>query len=63
LPARTYGVLVCTEPIVGALIGFLVLQEALTPRIMLAILGVTVAAIGTTLLTPPPSQNIPPQEA
>ena len=63
LPARTYGVLVCTEPIAGALIGFLVLQEALTPRIILAILGVTVAAIGTTLLSPASTTPPPAQEA
>lgn len=63
LPARTYGVLVCTEPIAGAFIGYLVLHEALTPRIVLAIVGVTVAAIGTTLLTPPPSPPVASQEA
>ena len=63
LPARTYGVLVCTEPIAGALIGYLVLHEELTPRIVLAIVGVTVAAIGTTLLTPPPSPPVASQEA
>jgi inner membrane transporter RhtA len=49
LPAQVYGVLVCTEPIAGALIGYLVLHESLTPRILLAIIGVTVAAIGSTL--------------
>jgi inner membrane transporter RhtA len=62
LPARSYGVLVCTEPIAGAIIGYIVLQEALTPRIVLAILGVTVAAIGTTLFTPAHPAP-PPQEA
>jgi inner membrane transporter RhtA len=49
LPARVYGVLVCSEPIAGALVGFLVLDERLTLPAVGAIVGVTIASIGSTL--------------
>jgi len=49
LPARVYGVLVCSEPIVGALIGYVVLHERLTLATICAIVGVTVASVGATL--------------
>lgn len=49
LPPRVYGVLVCSEPIAGALVGFLVLNERLTLPAVGAIVGVTIASIGSTL--------------
>ncbi|MFM2309636.1 MAG: hypothetical protein RLY87_1758 [Chloroflexota bacterium] len=49
LPARVYGVLVCSEPIVGALIGYVVLHEQLTLATIGAVVGVTIASLGATL--------------
>ena len=49
LPPRVYGVLVCSEPIAGAIIGYVVLQERLTLATIGAIVGVTAASIGSTL--------------
>ena len=49
IPARTYGILVCTEPLVGAILGWLVLAEALNERAVLAIFGITIASLGSTL--------------
>ena len=49
IPTRTYGILVCTEPLVGALIGWIVLAEALNERTMFAIAGITIASLGSTL--------------
>jgi len=49
LPARVYGVLVCSEPIVGTVIGYVVLGEHLTLATIGAVVGVTVASIGSTL--------------
>lgn len=47
--ARTYGILVCTEPLAGAVIGWLILHEALNERAILAIIGITIASLGSTL--------------
>ncbi len=47
--ARTYGILVCTEPLVGALLGWIVLAEALNERAILAIIGITIASLGSTM--------------
>jgi inner membrane transporter RhtA len=47
--ARTYGILVCTEPLAGAIIGWLLLNEALNDRAILAIIGITIASLGSTL--------------
>lgn len=49
IPARVYGVLVCTEPIAGTIIGFVVLNELLSFQALLAVLGVTIASVGATL--------------
>lgn len=49
MPARIYGVLVCTEPIVGTIIGYAVLHEALSLQAIIAVLGVTIASVGATL--------------
>jgi inner membrane transporter RhtA len=49
IPARVYGVLVCTEPIAGTIIGFFVLNEMLSLQALLAVIGVTIASVGATL--------------
>jgi len=49
IPARVYGVLVCTEPIAGTFIGFMVLNEMLSLQALFAVIGVTIASVGATL--------------
>lgn len=49
MPARTYGILVTLEPAVSALVGALFLSQALTGRMTIAVVCVTLAAIGITL--------------
>lgn len=49
IPARVYGVLVCTEPIAGTIIGFIVLNETLSLQAFFAVIGVTIASVGATL--------------
>lgn len=46
LPTRVFGVLMSVEPVIAALIGFVVLREAIAPRALAAICLITVAAIG-----------------
>lgn len=46
LPARTFGVLMSLEPGIAALIGLLVLGEALSLRTILALACVTLATVG-----------------
>ena len=49
MTARAYGVVVTLEPVVAALVGAIVLGQALPPAALLAIACVTAAAIGVTL--------------
>ena len=49
MTARAYGVTVTLEPVAAALVGALVLGQALPPAALLAIACVTAAAIGVTL--------------
>jgi inner membrane transporter RhtA len=49
MPPRLFGVLMSIEPAIAALVGWLALSEALSLRSLLAILLVTVAAMGATL--------------
>lgn len=49
MTARAYGILVTLEPVTAALVGALVLGQALPPTALVAIACVTVAAIGVTL--------------
>ena len=49
MTARAYGVIVTLEPVVAALVGAIVLGQALPPAALLAIVCVTAAAIGVTL--------------
>jgi inner membrane transporter RhtA len=48
LPTRVFGVLMSLEPAVAALVGFIILSEALEMRAILAIFLVTVAAVGAS---------------
>ncbi len=48
LPTSVFGVLMSLEPAVAALVGFIVLSEALEPRAILAIFLVTGAAVGAS---------------
>ena len=50
LSARSYGVLMTLEPAIGALVGALMLGQAITLRMSAAIACVTLAALGITLL-------------
>lgn len=49
MPPRAYGILVTLEPAVAVLVGIVLLGEALTWRIGLAVACVSLAAIGVTL--------------
>jgi len=49
MTARAYGVMVTLEPVVAAMVGALVLGQALPPTALVAIACVTVAAVGVTL--------------
>ena len=49
MTARAYGVIVTLEPVVAAMVGALVLGQALPPMAVVAIACVTVAAIGVTI--------------
>jgi inner membrane transporter RhtA len=48
LPARVFGVLMSLEPAVAALVGFVVLGERLGLRALVAVLMVTIAAVGAS---------------
>ncbi len=58
MTARAYGVVVTLEPVVAALVGAVVLGQALPPSAIAAIACVTVAAAGVTLTDrrPPPPE-------
>lgn len=49
LPPRTYGVLVTLEPAVAMLVGMVVLGEAVSPGNVIAMVCVSVAALGMSL--------------
>ncbi len=53
LPARVFGVLMSVEPVVAALVGFVVLHEALGVRGLLALVLVTAATIGSARTAAP----------
>jgi inner membrane transporter RhtA len=48
LPTRVFGVLMSTEPVVGALVGLIFLGQLLDIRALVAIVLVTIAAVGAT---------------
>lgn len=49
MTARTYGILVTLEPVVAAIVGALLLGQAMGPQGLLAVACVTVAALGVTI--------------
>ncbi|HEY4249749.1 MAG TPA: EamA family transporter [Roseomonas sp.] len=49
MSARTYGILVTLEPAVGALVGMLCLGQPASPRMVVAVVCVMLAALGVTL--------------
>ena len=60
MTARAYGIIVTLEPVVAALVGALILGQALPPTALLAIAFVTAAAIGVTLSDRRPVMASPP---
>lgn len=64
MPARVFGVLMSLEPALAALMGWLILHEALSGRQGLAIAAIMVASLGTTLTmgggkgAPPPLTGV-----
>jgi inner membrane transporter RhtA len=63
MTARAYGIVVTLEPAAAALVGALILGQALPPAGVLAIACVTAAAIGVTLSDRPGSVIAPPPPA
>jgi len=49
MTARTYGILVTLEPAAGALVGMILLSQPASPRMILAVACVMLAALGVTL--------------
>ena len=49
MTARSYGILVTLEPVVAAVVGALLLSQAMGPTGVLAVACVTVAALGVTI--------------
>jgi inner membrane transporter RhtA len=60
MPPRAFGLMVSLEPVVAAMIGFLVLREALGWREVAGIVLVTIAAVATARSTPSPQPLIEP---
>ena len=60
MTARAYGIIVTLEPVVAALVGALILGQALPPTALLAIAFVTAAAVGVTLSDRRPVMASPP---
>jgi inner membrane transporter RhtA len=51
LPARTYGTLTSMEPVIGAILGLVLLNETLTLLQWGGIIGIVSAVLGTTMTT------------
>jgi inner membrane transporter RhtA len=58
LPTRTFGILMSLEPAVGALSGFLILGERLTPLQLLAVAAVMAASAGSVATSRAPKGEI-----
>jgi inner membrane transporter RhtA len=58
IPTRLFGVLMSTEPAVGALVGFIILRQILSPRAVAAIILIMAASIGATRDST--EQTVPP---
>lgn len=59
MPARAYGTLTSLEPALGSLVGLVLLHEALSVVQWLAIAGIVIASIGTTLTIQPDAPIAP----
>ena len=60
LPSNVFGVLMSLEPAAGALFGFVVADQALAGRELLAIALVVVASAGAARTAPPPPTPVEP---
>jgi inner membrane transporter RhtA len=58
IPTRLFGVLMSTEPAVGALVGLILLRQFLSLRAVAAIILIMAASIGATRTTSEPA--VPP---
>jgi inner membrane transporter RhtA len=63
LPTALFGVLMSLEPAIAALLGFVILDQALAPSGVLAIAMVSVASAGATVSVPEPQPEEPPLSA
>jgi inner membrane transporter RhtA len=54
IPTRVFGVLMSLEPAVAALVGFVILQQVLGPRALIALVLVTAASLGASRAGAPP---------
>ena len=52
MPMSVFGVLMSLEPMVAAVLAFLLLGEALTPNSMMAVLAIAIAAAGISVVKP-----------
>ncbi|MDJ0571549.1 MAG: EamA family transporter [Pleurocapsa sp. MO_192.B19] len=48
LPVRVFGVLMSLEPGVATLLGFIILREKIEPHLIIAVILVTIASVGTS---------------
>jgi len=60
MPPRAFGLMVSLEPVVAAMIGFLILREALGWREVAGIVLVTIAAVATARSAPSQQPHIEP---
>lgn len=59
MPVRTFSILMSLEPAMGALSGWLLLDESLSPVQCLAVLAIVIASLGTTLSIPDDRTAVP----
>lgn len=57
LPARTYAILVTLEPAVAAIVGAVLLDQGMPPRVIAAVAAVTAAAMGVVVLGQAPRER------
>jgi inner membrane transporter RhtA len=57
LPPRTYAILVTLEPAVAAIVGALLLDQGMPPRVIAAVAAVTAAAMGVVALGQAPRER------
>jgi inner membrane transporter RhtA len=57
LPARTYAILVTLEPAAAAIVGAVLLDQGMPPRVIAAVAAVTAAAMGVVILGQAPRER------